>query len=156
MRGASSISQLPARREGERRKGTACYLEKENVRGWEHLETVGVRWSHREVIKAKREKNRRNPSASPSSFWSLSYRPSLCLHLHSALNKVLRDTWQVARRGAEFQSGPSEFRRTDGGQRWRGSLKRNFIPAAHSVHANAEEAKEQIIYGVNVRDVYAE
>lgn len=40
---------------------------------------------------------------------------SLCLHLHSALNKVLRDTRQVARRGAEFQSGPSELTRMDGG-----------------------------------------
>lgn len=32
---------------------------------------------------------------------------SLCLHLHSTLNKVFRDTWQVAWRGAEFQSAPS-------------------------------------------------
>lgn len=58
---------------------------------------------------------------------------SLCLHLHSALNKVLRDTRQVARRGAEFQSGPSELTRMDGGERWRRSLNRNFISAARSV-----------------------
>lgn len=42
-----------------------------------------------------------------SSFSLLPLSFALCLHLHSTLNRVFRDTWQVARHGAEFQSAPS-------------------------------------------------
>lgn len=95
-------------------------------------------------LKRNETDREKNPNGSPS-FCRLSYLLSLCLHLHCVLNKVLRDPWQVGRRGAEFQSGPSEFRHTDGGQRWWGSLNWNFISAAHSGCTNTDEAKEEII-----------
>lgn len=93
---------------------------------------------HTERSLKPKEINRKRKEQSEPERFSFFILPalialSLCLHLHSALNKVLRDTRQVARRGAEFQSGPSELPRMDGGERWRRSLKRNFISAARSV-----------------------
>lgn len=128
MRGASSISELTAEQEGKQRK-----IQKK--KDTDHTERS---------LKQKETDREKNPNGSPS-FCRLSYLLSLCLHLHSVLNKVLRDPWQVGRRGAEFQSGPSEFRHMDGGQRWWGSLNWNFISAAHSGCTNTDEAKEEII-----------
>lgn len=117
MRVTQSASSLQERKgNGERYR--MLFRKRENVRGREHLQTAGYADHTERSLKQKetdREKNIKNPNSSPSLFFRPSYRLSFCLHLHSALNKVLGDTWPVARRGAEFQSGPSEFRHPDGG-----------------------------------------